>query len=233
MASSVGLAWTVRHYMTHSPRFSVAEIRVVGNARRSAEAIIAESGLSIDANVFGVDLDAARSKIASDPWIDEVSLVRSLPATIVVRVRERVASGIVVLEDLQLCTSEGEPFKRLELGDPVDLPVVTGFRPESLSEDHEGTVRTVRRAIGLAAEYANSPLALRAPLEEVHISPDGSFSIVIGKGALPISLGSPPFRRKLDEAARVFTELDKRGAHAGALMLDNDAHPERVVVRMK
>lgn len=162
-----------------------------------------------------------------------MSLARNLPATIVIHVRERVAAALIALDDLQLSTADGEPFKRLEPGDPVDLPIVTGIRAEGLADDHEGTVRTIRRAIGLAAEYANSPIAARAQLEEVHVSPDGSFSIVVGKGALPISLGSPPFRRKLDEAARVFTELDKRGAHAGALLLDNDAHPERVVVRMK
>jgi cell division protein FtsQ len=233
MAASIGLAWTVRHYMTHSPRFSVTEIRVVGGVRRSADAVIAESGLSVASNVFSIDLDVARNKIASDPWIDDVSLARNLPATIVIHVRERVAAGLIALDDLQLATADGEPFKRLEPGDPVDLPIVTGIRSEGLADDHEGTVRTIRRAIGLAAEYANSSLAARAPLEEVHVSPDGSFSIVVGRGALPISLGSPPFRRKLDEASRVFTELEKRGAHAGALLLDNDAHPERVVVRMK
>ena len=233
MGASVGLAWSVRHYMTHSPRFSVTDVRVTGCSRRSVEAVIAQSGLSVGANVFSIDLDDARAKLASDPWIEDASLVRSLPATIVIHVRERAAAAIVALGDLMLASPDGEPFKRLESGDPVDLPLVTGLRPEDLSEDHGGTARTVRRAIGLAAEYANSPLAVRAPLEEVHVSPDGAFSIVVGKGALPIALGSPPFRRKLDEAARVMTELDKRGAHAGALLLDNDVHPERVVVRMK
>ncbi|MGA2449478.1 MAG: FtsQ-type POTRA domain-containing protein [Polyangiaceae bacterium] len=233
MAASVGLAASVRHYMTHSPRFSVADVRVTGCSHRSVDAVIAESGLSVGVNVFSIDLDEARAKIASDPWIEDVSLVRSLPATIVIHVRERVAAAIVALGDLMLATPDGEPFKRLESSDPVDLPVVTGLRPEGLAEDREGTVRAVRRAIGLAAEYSNGPLAARSPLEEVHVSRDGAFSIVVGKGALPISLGTPPFRRKLDEAARVMTELDKRGAHAGALLLDNDVHPERVVVRMK
>ena len=233
MGTSVGLAVSIRHYMTHSMRFSLVDVHVVGNERRSSEAILAESGLSVGINIFAIDLDVSRSKIARDPWIEDVSLTRSLPATVVVHVRERVAAAIAALGDLMLISADGEPFKRLEPGDPVELPVVTGMRAASLTEDHDGTVRTARRAIELASEYASSPLAARAPLEEVHVSADGSFSIVIGKGALPISLGSPPFRRKLEEAARVFTELDRRGAHAGALLLDNDTHPERVVVRMK
>ena len=46
-------------------------------------------------------------------------------------------------------------------------------------------------------------------------------------------LGGPPFRRKLEQAARVVAELDRRGAKAETIMLDNDARPERVVVRMR
>ena len=50
---------------------------------------------------------------------------------------------------------------------------------------------------------------------------------------MQLVLGGPPFRRKLDQAARVVAELDKRGAKADAIMLDNDTRPERVVVRMR
>jgi cell division protein FtsQ len=59
------------------------------------------------------------------------------------------------------------------------------------------------------------------------------FSLVVGKSAMQIVLGTPPFRRKLDQAARIVAELDRRGARADAIMLDNDTRPDRVVVRMR
>ena len=65
----------------------------------------------------------------------------------------------------------------------------------------------------------------------VHMQ-DGN-AIVVGRGAMQLVLGGPPFRRKLDQAARVVAELDKRGAKADSIMLDNDTRPERVVVRMR
>jgi cell division protein FtsQ len=94
-------------------------------------------------------------------------------------------------------------------------------------------MRTIRRAIDLAAEYEHGALARRAPLEEVHVDSDGTFAVVVGRNALQLVLGGPPFRRKLDQAARVVAELDKRGAKADSIMLDNDSRPERVVVRMR
>jgi cell division protein FtsQ len=233
VSSALGVAWAARRHVMTSARFAVTEIDVVGNERRPAEAVASESGVTVGANVFSLDLDQARARILADPWISEATLARRLPGTILVQVAERKAAALVALGDTYLATSAGDPFKRLEPGDPTDLPLVTGLRAENLADDREGTMRTVRRAIDLAAEYEHGSLARRLPLEEVHVEPDGSFEIVVGRGAMQLVLGAPPFRRKLDQAARVVAELDKRGAKADAIMLDNDARPERVVVRMR
>jgi cell division protein FtsQ len=233
VSSAIGVAWAARRHVLSSPRFAVTEIDVVGNERRPAETVASESGVAVGANVFSLDLDQARARILADPWISEATLARRLPGTILVQVTERKAAALVALGDTYLATSAGEPFKRLEPGDPTELPLVTGLRPESLADDREGTMRTVRRAIDLAAEYEHGSLARRLPLEEVHVEPDGSFAVVVGRGAMQLVLGAPPFRRKLDQASRVVAELDKRGAKADAIMLDNDARPERVVVRMR
>jgi cell division protein FtsQ len=220
-----------------SSRFAITSVEVTGNAQRAAEAIVAESGLETGANVFVADLDAAQARLLGDPWISQATLARRLPGTIVVRVTERKAAALAAMGDTFLTTADGEPFKKLEPGDPIDaladLPLVTGLRAESMADDRDGTMRTIRRAIDLAAEFQRSPLARRGPLEEVHVEADGVYSLVVGKSAVELVLGAPPFRRKLEQAARVVAELDKRGARADAIMLDNDTRPDRVVVRMR
>jgi cell division protein FtsQ len=238
-AASVGLAWIARRHVLQSPRFAVATVDVVGNERRSAAEIVAESGLVVGANVFATDLDSARAKLLTDPWVAEAALARRLPDTIVVQITERKPASLVALGDVYLATSDGEPFKKLEPNDPLDLPLVTGVSPERLAQDHEGAVRAIRRAVDLAAEYERGPLSRRFPVEEAHVEADGTFSLVVGRSALALFLGVPPFRRKLEQAARVVAELDSRPATLGgaakaeAIMLDNDTRPERVVVRMR
>jgi cell division protein FtsQ len=138
----------------------------------------------------------------------------------------------VILRETYLASREGEIFKRFELGDPTDLPVVTGLDPDSVAEDREGAQATIRRALDLAAEYERSPLPARL-LEEIHVTAEGGFTLVLGKEGLSLALGGPPFRRKLEEAAKVTAELDRRGTHAEAIMLDDDARPDRVVVRTR
>jgi cell division protein FtsQ len=233
VSSAVGVAWAARRHVMTSPRFAVTEIEVLGQEHRSAAAIVAESGVTAGVNVFSLDLDSARTRILADPWIAQATLARRLPGTILIEVSERKPAALVALGDTYLATGEGEPFKKIDPDDDVDLPLITGLHADALADDREGTMRTIRRAIDLAAEYEHGVLARRASLEEVHVDADGTFSVLVGRSAMQLVLGAPPFRRKLDQAARVVAELEKRGARADSIMLDNDARPERVVVRMR
>ncbi|MDP9148928.1 MAG: FtsQ-type POTRA domain-containing protein [Myxococcota bacterium] len=233
LGAAVAVASAARRHVTTSSRFATTSVLVSGNERRSSQAIVAESGLSLGENVFLVDLDAARAKLLSDPWIADATLARRLPGTVLITLTERRAAALVALGETLLADALGEPFKRLEPGDPVDLPLVTGLRPESVTDDREGSLRAIRRAIDLAAEYERGPIASRASLEEVHVDADGTFTLMVGRPAIQVALGHPPFRGKLDEASRVMNELDRRGAKAEAILLDSDIRPERVVVRMR
>jgi cell division protein FtsQ len=227
------VAWGARRYVKTTPRFAVTEIVVTGAHRRTADDVIATSGMQKGANVFTIDLERARHKLVQDPWIFDATLARRLPGTIYVKVVERQAAAIVALGDTYLATREGEIFKRLEVGDPTDFPIITGLSVQMLADDREGCARIVRRSLDLATEYERTSLASRAPLQEIHVADDGSTTLVVGKSAVLVRMGEPPFRRKLDQAARVFAELDKRGAKPDAIMLDNEGRPDRVVVRMR
>ncbi len=233
VAVSGTVAWAARRHVMSSTRFSVNEIDVTGAHHRTNDDVIRQAGLERGKNVFLLDLDAARQKILTDPWISDATIARRLPGTILVQVTEREAGALVALGETYLATPSGHVFKKVELGDPMDLPVVTGMNLDTVTDDREGAARTIRRAIDLAADYEHGSLGGRAALQEVHVGIDGSMTLIVGKQALALVLGEPPYRKKLDQAARVVTELEKRGAKADAIMLDNEARPERVVVRMK
>ncbi len=232
-AASLGVAWATRQYVMTTSRFQVRAIDVVGARRRSDADVAREAGISVGVNVFTVDLEAARAKLLTDPWFSDATLARRLPATIVIQVTEREAGAVVALGDTYLASREGEIFKRLEQGDPLDLPVITGLDPQAVTDDREGLERTLRRTMDLAADYERGPLGAKLPLQEVHVSAEGAVTLTVGKHGLTLALGDPPYRRKLDQAARVLAELEKRAAKAEVVMLDNEARPERVVVRMK
>jgi cell division protein FtsQ len=236
------VAWGARQYVKTSPRFAISEVITTGAKRRSPDELATIAGIAKGQNVFTADLDKARARLVADPWVSEASLARQLPGTVFLRVVEREAGGIVATNDgsakaaggeTYVVTREGAIIKRLEIGDPTDLPVVTGVVLQHLLDDREGAARTVRRALDLAADYDRSPLASRSPLEEVHVEVNGEMTLVVGKSAVALHMGGPPYRRKLEQAVRVVAELDRRGAKPDSIMLDNEARPDRVVVRMR
>lgn len=236
------VAWGARRYVKTSPRFAISEIVTTGAKHRSPDELAAIAGLAKGQNVFTTDLDKARARLVADPWVSEATLARQLPGTVFLRVVEREAGGIVATNDgsvkatggeTYLVTREGALIKRLEMGDPTDLTIVTGVPLQQLIDDREGATRTIRRGLDLAADFERSPLAQRSPLQEVHVEPNGEMTLVIGKTSVAVHMGAPPYRRKLDQAVRVVAELDRRGAKPEAIMLDNEARPDRVVVRMR
>lgn len=236
------VAWGARRYVKTSPRFAINEIVTTGAKRRSPDELATIAGVAKGQNVFTADLDRARARLLADPWVSEASLARQLPGTIFVHVVEREAAGVVATNDgsakaaggeTYLVTREGAIIKRLETGDPTDLPVVTGIVLQQLIDDREGSARVVRRALDLASDYEHSPLNQRSALEEVHVEGNGEMTLVIGKNAVMLHMGAPPYRRKLEQAVRVVGELDRRGAKPDSIMLDNEARPDRVVVRMR
>ncbi len=236
---ALSVAWSARRYVLTSSRFAITEIDVVGESTRTEDAIKRESNLSVGQNVFSSDLDAAHALLAKDPWLKNVELARRLPGTILIQVTEREAAALVSIagedgsSDVFLASREGELFKQIEVGDPHDLVVITGITASMVSADRDGVTHSILRALDLAADYSHTKLSSHSPLEEIHLAQDGTTSIVIGKSAVTLALGAPPFRRKLDQASRVLAEVDRRGGKADAVLLDNDARPERVVVRMR
>jgi cell division protein FtsQ len=230
---SAGMALGARKYVKTSPRFAVSEVTVNGLHRRSPEEIANVGQVVKGANIFSVDLARTRALVLTDPWIKDATVSRRLPGTIFVTVTEKEPAALVAAGDTYLYTREGLPIKRIEAKDPSDYPIITGIEPQVLTDDREGAQRMVKTALDLVDAYDRTGLGLRAPIEELHYEKDGAMSVVVGKSATTVSLGPPPWKRKLDQAVRVFAELDRRGQKPDTVFLDNEAHPERVVVRMR
>jgi cell division protein FtsQ len=234
IAASVGLAWGIRHHVMTSPRFAVKTIRVDGTARRTPEQVVETAGLAAGVNIFAIDLENARRRILQDPWIESATVDRKLPSTLTVQVVEREAAAVVVIGvEPYLCTHTGEPFKRLESGDPSSVPVITGLVPEDVASNRDGAVKRIRDALELLNEYERRGPSKEYPAQEVHLGDDGTMRMTVGRNAVTIELGSPPYRRKVLRAAQVLGEVGRRKADPAVVFLDNEAHPERVVVRMR
>ena len=234
IGAAVAVAVGVHRYALTTPRFSLKQVELIGSKRLTNARVEQLAGLEKGKNLFALDADAAERKILEDPWVASVRITRQLPTTLKVELTERDAAAVAAVGDrLYLVTSQGEPFKLVEADDPVDLPVLTGIVPEMLARDRARALERFKAALELVKDYGKQPSSRIQPIEEVHLSPTGDVSLTIGRDGITLELGQPPFARKLNMAEQVLSELRRKGKAPGIVFLDNQAHPERVVVRMK
>jgi cell division protein FtsQ len=94
-------------------------------------------------------------------------------------------------------------------------------------------VNAFRRALDIVEDMDRAGISKRYPIQEVHLERDNTVVMTIGKDAVALHLGQTRFREKIEQASRVLSELSRRKAQPSVIFLDNEAHPERVVVRMR
>ena len=236
---SLSLAWGARKYALSTPRFAVRDIEVRGNRHHSGEQIARLAGLSRGQNLFSIDTVQAERQLLENPWLKQAKVGRELPGRLLLDVVERDAVAVATLPDasadgsLYLLTAEGEPFKPVEPGDPSDLPIVTGIKPRDLALDRPRAMERLATGLEVIREYEGLPLARVHEAQEVHLEEDGTVVLIVGKRGISLHIGRGPFRQKLLMAARVLGKLQGGGEAPGIIFLDNEAHPERVVVRMR
>jgi cell division protein FtsQ len=231
---AVAVAYSVHRYALTTPRFALKTVDLVGAKRLTSSRIEQLGGLERGKNLFALDAEGAERKILEDPWVGSVRITRELPSTLKVEITERDAAAAAAIGDrIYLVTSEGEPFKLLESDDPTDLPVVSGIGPEELARDRARALERLKAALSLIKQYEKQPSSRVSPVEEVHLAPSGDVVLTVGKDGISLELGREPFARKLAMAEEVLSNLRKKGKAPGVVFLDNQAHPERVVVRMK
>jgi cell division protein FtsQ len=234
IGTSVSVAYSVRHYALTSPRFSIQEVKLIGGKRVSPEQAQKQAGVTLGENVFGLDTAQAERKLLENPWIAEARVTRDLPRALRVEIREREPAALAVFaERLYLVTADGEPFKELATGDPADYPLITGASVEGLSRDRAREIDRVKQGLDVLEQYGRVPLSKTQPAQEVHLADSGDVVLTAGKEGITFELGKDAYRRKLLMAEQVVGEMRRKGRSPGIVFLDNQAHPERVVVRMK
>lgn len=237
VAIGVLAAYHARKYVTQSPRFALKDLKISGNRHRTPEQVTSLSGIALGQNVVELDLEAVRVRLEKDPWIERAVIARRLPASVTIDVIERDAAAIVALPSgTWLATSQGEVFKKIEADDPIDLPVITGITDADAVSDRDTTAQIVRRALDLSADLERAGL-FGGRVQELAVDGDGAITVVLARknaagSIVRVAFGKAGYRQKIRLGARVEAELARRGAKPTLVFLDDDLHPDRIVVRL-
>lgn len=243
---ALGGAMLLKQFLEGADAFKVRAVRVSGNHQLSVEEVCRIGRIREGQNAFAVDARAVESRLNRSPWVETAKVWRRLPGTVTVWIRERrpVASLTLAPLDPQLreapveptllmLSARGDVFNPGDLDVARSLPRVTGIDPQRFAVDSMYRSELMPRIAAVVVDYGRSDLGRSQPLLEVHLQPDHSLELYIGKEAALVRLGQPPYLGKLRRLSAAMRAVDARHAHAEVIYLDHDSPPDRATLRLR
>jgi len=195
--------------LLQSPFFNVKKILVQGNRYLNQEKIKSVSGIKTGVNIFKLNLDPAASNLKLIPMIKEVQVVRSLPATVVIKVKERSPLGLLPAGGSFIeIDEEGVCLMKASAGIP-GLPVITGLHYDIPDPGQVVRAEWLENAL---AVISGLPEEVVAGLSEVHVGEDGRVTVYTMEG-VQCRLGQAvKIKTKGEVLAGILLELSKQDA---------------------
>lgn len=105
----------------------VESVQVEGRQRADKQAILAALGVSRGTPILSVDLDAAKARLETVPWVRNASIERLLPDTLYVRLTERAPLALWQHRGkFDLVDQDGNVIANADIRDYPFLPQVVG-----------------------------------------------------------------------------------------------------------
>ncbi len=112
------------------------------------------------------------------------------------------------------------------------MPILRGVSREDHAAQGEETEALFREAIGVLAAWREAGLEKRAPVSEVVVDRVEGMTVFCGREPVAVKLGVGEVPEKLGRLDQLLTELQRRGARAEVVRLDNRARPGWVAVQL-
>ncbi len=197
---------------------TVRDIQVRGTERLAQGELLEWVGLRRGANIFSINLAEIQRRLLTHPAIRSAAVRKEFPATIVVRVEERVPAAFLERgERITLIDKEAVPIKEPSKEEfKVPFPWI---RDNSAKEDADSvrealTLAEIMRATGIGAQIDISDQ------EDLKASADGN-RLRFGRGDLPL---------KWDRYLTVRARLSRD--HPALVPLEVDLRiPDQVIVK--
>jgi len=107
--------------------FKVRKVHVQGASPMAERAVLTAAGVRIGQPILDIDLDRVRKSVERVGWVKEVQIVRLLPDTLVVAVRERDTMAVWQNRGRTwVIDSGGRPIPEAEPGRFPELPLIVG-----------------------------------------------------------------------------------------------------------
>jgi len=156
-------------FITHSPRFNINEINLVGHKRLSNEELSSWIGAIIGKNIFKLELDGVSKRLVEHPWIQSASARRVLPQGIYVEIKERTPFAKIQMEQIYVIDNYGVLLGS-DLRGANKLPTITGIKMKNHIIGNNVADEEIIRGLKMMHSLNQLSTFEKNPIDNVHIS---------------------------------------------------------------
>lgn len=217
-------------YFEKSDTLFIKELSVLGQLKHlSADDVIRISGLKNTDKLFHIDLDRVSQNIHRHPWVAEVQLRREFPHTVQVHVREREAVALLLLKDFYLVDTGGKVFKKMEVRDFQDLPVITGFDENFVRRYPSLAKKYLQESLDFLAQAQGYDFYKKFHISEINFDAVFGFTVYTRTGQFEVYYGRGDINQKQEKLERFVSS--ERFENDKILRLDLNAK-DKIVARI-
>lgn len=111
--------------LAFSPLFNIKEIKVKGNLRLTENSIVKESGIEIGQNILRLNKNTIKDDLFNLPYIEDISIRRNWPDTIIISVVEKSEIAKVVTFGATIALDEdGQVLEAYSDNSALDVPLI-------------------------------------------------------------------------------------------------------------
>jgi cell division protein FtsQ len=188
--------------INNSDMFILKQVKVEGNRYISSEQIIKEAQLQPGDKIFQIPLEEVTRRIIDIPYLNGVSISRSIPSTIIISVQERQPVAYLVDGKMYMIDETGIILLKKPGMTLKQLPLITGLSVKRLLQDRQPLLEALE-LVEIIKEIDNSLFHL---ISEIHIDAEDPTQLYLVKGGARVKLGVDDLPKKIF----LFSEFLKR-----------------------
>lgn len=218
LAVSLGLVIAYQAMLTSS-MFGLRQLTLTGQQRLSQSRVMALADLSPGENILALEPEVIRRRLVASPWVAEATVRRVLPDELRIHLTERRPVAVVMADHPWYVDGLGAAFKRVERGEPLDLPIISGLSEAEMRREPGrealGQVSELFRAAG----RPGAPLRLK-DVSEIKVDANQGLIVHTQNRGPRLILGLNRAAAHLAELGRIKAHLKSKGLWGRAVYID-------------
>lgn len=175
-----------RYLVTESRLFVLKEIEFRGNKYLKTEEISKYVHLPKGVRMYGFSTDSLTRVILENPYLQGVSVTRSLPSKLVISVHERKPIAYILDQHVYMVDAFGKILRQKPGMSLSGLPLITGIKVQQLLKNRE----PLMIALDFLEKTKTVDADLLSLISEIHMSPDNVPQLYLVRGGARVVLGA-------------------------------------------